>query len=157
MKMYGNEITWYIGSPLNEAVIIIDNDQPYTRKELQHGVKIDLLEPETKPVLDIIWNQRLKINKGDKLHLAPFDDKVLYTIPTKVKTLYDMMYFINKKLNEVIPKKYQLNAIGCINGFLNPVDRMKYLEKLENNTLKWIDINGDYWRFTPFKKWNLDI
>ena len=119
---FGTEINWYIGQDLEDATIVNDQD-------------------EEEKVPSKIWDQPLNIKKGDFLHLAPFDNEVLFKIPIGIKNLIGLMEFIMEKLNSKIQTKYKKIALKRIGTFFDGVDELKL--QLQKNELTWFDILGD--------------
>ncbi len=149
--MSGNEIThWYIGEALENARIVPCNTkQPYTVQEFGNGSwMIDMANvnvheiDEGHPVSNKVWLQKLNVQLGDLLHLAPFSTHVLIPIPYNVSTLKHMLQFISWNLNQPIQKHHKKIAKIWIKGFFD--DMSRELQKLKQNKLTWFEILGDY-------------
>ncbi len=139
--MIGDQITfWYIGQPVDEARIVDDDGIRYTEEELRSGVPIDLNPPQGHPVPKPVWSQKLGIRDGDKLHLAPFSKNVVFSIPSSVRTLRQLLQFINNKLNGKIQVHYRKEAWKRIQDF---GDQRELRLKFADNTLVWFDLLGD--------------
>ena len=149
--MQGSEIThWYIGDALQNARIVdCDAKQPYKVQVLRNGVSmIDMTNvklseiDEGYPVPSCVWSQKVNVQPGDYLHLAPFSSKVLIPIPSYIHTLKHFLQFINWNLNHPIQKKHKKTAEKWIKGFFE--DMSHELQRLEKNELTWLEIVGDY-------------